>query len=399
MSHKLRLYNWYGITHVGDEIKGFIFASNIDEACDSLRKKNIIIRNIVKKQRLLTYPVKSKELALFTRQIATALATGMPFVEALSLIISYQKNHFFKLLLLSIKEDIESGLMFSEAIVKHLKLFGVLFYNLVLIGESTSSLGIILDKMATYLNNRERQKQQLIKVLSYPIVLILISFFVTICLFIVIIPEFESLFLSLDSELPTATLLMLRCSYAVQKYWFMFMMLFFMLSSWILYLYKKSSKFIRMIDKIILHIPIINKITKEILLARFMNALSITLFSGLSLIESLRLASGIIRNKIYVEIIHGMTVRLSQGENMQSIMRQTNFFPEFVINMLSLGEETAKIDQMAANVANYYEKSVEQFIDTINNLLEPLILIFLGVGVGGLIYSLYSPIIKLGSVI
>lgn len=403
MSHKEYLFYWKGVNRFGEFSKGHILARNITIAQDKLRQQDVIVRNISKKPNFVFWfysrTVRSKEIAMLSRQMATTIATGIPFMQALQLISYNQSNYFLTEVLLYIQQDMQSGLSFSDALQKYPKIFNSLFINLVKIGEDSGTLNIILDKIATYLENKEKTKQKLKKSLTYPVILICMAIVLMVCLLIFLIPQFELLYKNFGATLPKFTLFVISISKYVQIYWgyvFVSLLLTFAICY---YFYKYNRGFILLIDKLLLVIPIYGAILQKIILSRFMGVLAVTYTAGLSLIDALRLVINIVDNATYIKATNLIITKISEGERLQEAMRDSYMFPDFIINMISIGEESGSLAEMLIYVANYYEKTVEQEITAFSNLLEPFIMTMIGILIGVVVIAMYFPILKLGTVI
>jgi type IV pilus assembly protein PilC len=403
VSHSLHLFCWEGVDRLGHVSNGQIYACNIIDARVKLREKNLVVRSIIKQRNsifnLHRRAIKSQEIMVFARQLATTTASRIPFIQALELISSNQNNVLLKQLLISIHQDIESGLLFSESLKKHPKFFCALFCNLVAVGESSGTLNQMLLKIAIYLENKERLKQKIKKSLIYPLTLIGMAGLVTVSLFIFIIPQFESLFSNFGAELPKSTAFIISLSQYIQKYGHYSIFLIVSCSLVFRTLYRHCESIKAYIDKVLLLMPISGSILQKIIVVRFTSTISITYAAGLPLIDALKLVLSIVGNRVYFDGVNNIITKVMQGETLQLAMHETHLFPDFVINMISLGEESGRVEDMLRYVSDYYEKSIEQTIDTLSNLLEPFIMTVLGIIIGCLVFAMYFPILKLGSVV
>lgn len=388
---------------IGERARGQIAAQDITDAKNQLRKKGIIVHSVMRKYRPLfslhNKTIKAHDISAFSRQLSTMIKTGLSFVQALELIASSQINPRMQQLMLTLQQDVKAGLTCAEALRQHPKLFNALVCNIVAAGEESGTLGVMLTKIALHLENMERIKQRIKKTLAYPLTVMLMASFVTVGLLVCVVPQFESLFRSFGAELPFATLCVIHSSQFMQAHWIGILIIMYLHIAGFRYAHRYWPRFIRLMDKLMLSTPIFGSILQKMIIARFASALSITHAAGLPLVEALKWVAVATSNTLYTEGIHHIRLMISQGERLQSAMRDTGLFPEFVIHMVSLGEESGTMDDMLRHVANYYEDTVDHTIHTLSSILEPLIMALLGIIIGGLIVAMYFPILKLGSIV
>ncbi|MDF1757979.1 MAG: type II secretion system F family protein [Legionellaceae bacterium] len=403
MSHNIFIYTFSGINRLGESTTGKLFASSLYDARDILRRRDIIVTSLSKKNNWNyirnNRAISPRDINIFTRQIATTLNVGIPFKQALDLICNNQSSSSLRWLMQSIQQDIESGLLLSESISKHPKLFNPFYCNLVAVGEGSGTLKIMLNRISEYLNNKEKTKKKIKKIITYPIILLIMAIMVSVCVLIFIIPQFETLFRTVNAELPLITTLLLYISKYTQNNLGYGVLVVTSISLIFRILYDFSYQFTIIVDTFLLKVPIVGNIIQKIILSRFTNALAVTYSSGMTMIESLKLVECLVGNKAYVKAVKILITKISEGEQLQFAMRTTRMFPDFVINMLSVGEESGSLDDMLRYVADYYDKAVENDIYKYSNLLEPTIMVILGIIIGGLVFAMYFPILKLGSVV
>jgi len=400
---KVQIFTWVGINKTGQHIKGELEATNITLAKADLRHRGIIVKTIHKK--LGSFFEKSQkritqgDIAIFSRQLATMIAAGIPLVQAFDITARGQNNLRLQKLLLAIKTDIESGTTFAQALKKHPKYFNALFCNLIEAGEQSGSLDIMLDKVATYKEKTESIKGKIKKALFYPAAVLVVAFLVTAGLLIFVIPQFESLFQGFGADLPALTRLVIQLSEIFQAYWWL-MFGGIGISIWlVLYFRNNSSKFAYAIDQISLKIPVIGNVLKNAAIARFSRTLAITFAAGLPLVDALRSVAGATGNILYANATDSIRENVSSGQQMHVAMKSTRLFPNMVIQMISIGEESGSLEEMLSKTADFYEEDVDNAVDALSSLLEPLIMVVLGGLIGSLVIAMYLPIFKLGSVV
>ncbi|MDP3706032.1 MAG: type II secretion system F family protein [Legionellaceae bacterium] len=400
---KQRLFIWKGINRLGEQTYGQVMAEKITDAQNQLRKQGIIVHSLQKRRSRLFSPhnrtINSHDVSVFTRQLSAMMKTGLSFVQALELIASSQINPHMQQLMITLQSDIMSGLTCAEALRRHPKQFNALICNVVAAGEETGTLGLMLAEITLHLEQAERTKQRIKKTLAYPLAVTLIASFVTAGLLICVIPQFESLFRSFGADLPLATLCVIRSSRFIQAHWLILSSVLYLHIAAFRHAHHHSSNFIRFLDKLLLSTPMIGRILQHMIIARFASALAITYSAGLPLVDGLKWVALATSHTLYAEGILRSRAVISQGERLHTALRQSGLFPEFVIHMVSLGEEAGTMDQMLRHVANYYQDGVDHTIHTLSSVLEPLIMALLGVLIGGLMIAMYFPILKLGSIV
>lgn len=396
-------YKWEGLNRNGDKVDGLIESNSIAVAKAALRRQGIVIQKIIK-QRKPFFDKKNKkitsgDITTFSRQLATMLESGIPLVQSFDIVSKGQKNQRMKNLIETIKKDIETGLTLAESLEKHPAFFNDLFCNLVDAGEKSGSLDIMLDKVATYKEKIETIKKKIKKALTYPMAVLAVAFLVTAALLIFVVPQFESLFKGFGADLPALTRGVVSLSAFFQSYWYI---IFGVLGGAIYafsYAKKHSPNFAHSVDRALLKFPIIGTILEKAAIARFSRTLSITFAAGLPLVDALKSVSGATGNILYAKATDKIREEVSNGQQMQVAMANTHLFPNMVVQMIAIGEESGALEKMLSKVADFYEEEVDNAVDSLSSLLEPLIMSILGVLVGGLVVAMYLPIFKLGSVV
>jgi type IV pilus assembly protein PilC len=397
------VFNYIGTNKYGHKIKGTIEARSIPLAKVALQKQGIITEKVFKKRAPLfirnNKKIKASDISVFSRQLATLIEAGIPLAQAFDIVAKGQSNKQLKTLIEQIKHDIETGLTLAEALCKRPVFFNKLFCNLVDAGEKSGSLDIMLDKIASYKEQIETIKKKIKKTLTYPIAVMLIALSVTIGMLIFVVPQFEELFKSFDADLPAMTRAVVTLSKLVQSYWYGVLGMFVGAVYAFIYAKNRSSNFAQYVDKALLKIPVLGSIIAKATIARFSRTLSITFAAGLPLVEALKSVAGATGNTLYAYATEKIRDEISTGQQMHKAMENTHLFPNMVVQMVAIGEESGTLEKMLNKVADLLGEDIDNAIDSLNNLLEPAIMIFLGILVGGLVVAMYLPIFKLGAAI
>ena len=400
---KNQTFLWEGINADGRLIRGESSAISLSLVKANLKQQGIIPKKIKKKAPALFAPrqkkIKSADVTAFTRQIATLLKAGVPIVQAMEIIGKGQPNPAFKEIILNIKADIETGNTLKDALSKYPKYFNNLFCNLVHAGEQAGELESMLQRIATYKEKIESIKRKIKKALFYPIAIMAVAIIVTFVLLLYVVPQFENLFKGFGAELPLFTRMVLRLSELVQQYWWVVIGGTVGLVMGFLHFLKTSESFAYLVDKLQLRLPVFGKILKNAAIARFARTLSITFSAGLPLVDALDCVSTTVGNRIYRDGVISVKEDVATGIQIQAAMNTTQLFPSMVVQMVAIGEESGAIDEMLSKIADFYEESVDNAVDGLSSLLEPLIMAVLGLLIGGLIAAMYLPIFQLGSLV
>ena len=397
------LFVWEGTDRNGGRMKGELSSKTENSARAELRRQGIKVIKVKKKPTPLFTARKKKiipkDIAVFSRQLATMMSAGVPLVQSFEIVGRGHENPSMQDLILAIKADIEGGSPLAEALGKHPLYFDELFCNLVHAGEQAGVLETLLHKIADYKEKTESIKAKIKKALTYPTAVIVVAVVVTAILLVFVVPQFEDLFKGFGAELPAFTQMVVNMSRFMRDYWYIVLGILVAAGFVIANLKRRSVAFNHGLDRLVLKIPIIGEIMRKASIARFSRTLSTMSAAGVPLVEALQSVAGATGNIVYSSAILQMRDEVATGHQLQLSMRQTNLFPNMVIQMVAIGEESGSIDSMLAKVADFFEEEVDNAVDALSSLLEPMIMAFLGVVVGGLVIAMYLPIFKLGSVV
>ncbi len=392
---------WEGTDKRGKKIKGKMLAVSEAAVKADLRRQGVLAKKVRKEVQLFKSGKKitAEDIALFARQLATMLQAGIPMVQAFDIVGNGHDKPSMQKLILAIKADIEAGTTLHEALAKHPLYFDDLFVNLVEAGEHAGALETLLDKVATYKEKTEALKKKIKKALFYPAAVMVVAVIVTVILLIFVIPQFESLFKGFGADLPAFTQMVINLSRFVQDKGWMIALIAGGTGYAFFYFKKRSRPMRRALDRILLKMPVIGPIMVKAAIARYSRTLATMFAAGVPLVEALTSVAGATGNIVYEEATLRIRDEVSTGMRLQRCMESTGLFPNMVIQMIAVGEESGSLDQMAAKVADFYEADVDAAVDSMSSLLEPLIMAILGVLVGGLVIAMYLPIFKLGAVV
>ncbi|WP_304637614.1 MULTISPECIES: type II secretion system F family protein [Pseudoalteromonas] len=400
----LDTFQWIGVNARGKKLEGELTGSSIALIKAQLRKQGITPSKVKRKPKPL-FGIKSvqkitpKDIALITRQIATMLIAGVPLIQSIELIASGAKNKSVAKLMDEVGDEVKAGVPLSQALRKHPRYFDDLYCDLVASGEQSGALDKIFDRVAIYKEKAEALKSKIKKAMFYPISVIVIAIIVTSILLIFVVPQFQDIFSGFGAELPSFTLMVIGISEFLQEYWWIILIALIAFG----YVYKesllRSKKFRDANDRAILKLPVIGMILNKAAVARYARTLSTTFAAGVPLVDALDSAAGASGNAVYRYAILEIKAEVSSGNLMNWAMKNAKIFPDMVVQMVAIGEESGSLDGMLAKVATIYEQEVDDAVDGLSSLLEPLIMAVLGVLVGGLIVAMYLPIFQLGSVI
>ena len=393
-------FAWEGRDKRGARIKGKSLAPDEAALRAELRRQGIAASRI-KRQRDSRRggKVNAGDIAIFSRQLATMLAAGIPLVQAFEIVGNGNEKAAMQKLILDVKADVEGGTSLHEALSKHPLYFDDLYVNLVEAGEQAGALESLLDKVATYKEKTEALKKKIKKALFYPAAVIVVAVIVTVVLLIFVIPQFESLYKGFGADLPAFTQMVINLSRYVQKDGIYIAIVLGALG-WTFFYFKKRSKALRvLLDRLALKLPVVGPILNKAAIARYARTLSTMFAAGVPLVEALDSVAGATGNIVYENAVLKMRDEVSTGQRLQRAMEATGLFPNMVNQMIAVGEESGSLDEMSGKVATFYEAEVDNAVDAMSSLLEPLIMVVLGVLVGGLVIAMYLPIFKLGSVV
>jgi len=400
---ELQPFVWEGTDKRGIKMKGEQIAKNANMLRAELRRQGIMPSVVKIKPKPLFgaagQAISAKDIAFFSRQMATMMKSGVPIVSALEIIGSGHKNPRMKKMVNTIRTDIEGGSSLHEAISRHPVQFDELYRNLVRAGEGAGVLETVLDTVATYKENIETLKGKIKKAMFYPAMVVAVAIIVSSILLIWVVPMFEDVFKSFGADLPAFTQMIVMCSRFMVSYWWIMLAMALGGGFGFMYAYKRSPKMQHTMDRLILKVPVIGAIMNNSAIARFARTTAVTFKAGVPLVEALGIVAGATGNKVYEEAVLRMRDDVSVGYPVNMAMKQVNIFPHMVIQMTAIGEEAGALDTMLFKVAEYYEQEVNNAVDALSSLLEPMIMVFIGTIVGGMVIGMYLPIFKLGAVV
>ena len=398
------LFVWEGTDKQGRKTKGEIASSNPNLARAELRRQGINATRVRKKAQMaaglsLGGAIKPADIALFTRQMATMMRAGVPLVQSFEIVADGVDKPKMRDLILAIRTDVSGGTSFASAIRKHPLFFDDLFCNLVDAGEQSGSLETMLDRIASYKEKTETLKGKVRKAMTYPIAVLLVAFIVSGILLIKVVPQFQSVFKGFGAELPAFTMFVIHLSDIVQNYWLIVVGAIIAAVVGFVAAHRRSKPMRDAIDRVLLRVPIIGSILEKSAVARYARTLATTFAAGVPLVDALNSVAGAAGNAVFTNAIYKVRDDVSTGQQLNFSMRNTGVFPNMVIQMVAIGEESGALDSMLDKAASYYEEQVDNAVDNLTALMEPIIMSVLGVLVGGLIIAMYLPIFQLGRVV
>jgi len=396
-------FQYEGTDRSGNKVKGDVQAVSELMAKGELRKMGINPLRVKKKPKPLfgggPAKITPTDIAIFTRQLSTMLRSGVPLVQSFDIIGEGSENSGMKKVISEIKNDIEGGSNLSEALRKHPEEFDDLFTNLIEAGEQSGALETMLDKLATYKEKTEALKKKIKKALTYPISVLVVAFAVTVILLVFVVPQFEAMFQDFGADLPGMTKMVISMSEFMQAWWYIIVGVIVGLVMAMKQVLKRSPPLQRKMEFASLKYPVVGDILVKSAIARFARTLETMSVAGVPLVEAMESVAGATGNAKYAEGSMRIKDDISTGTALMASMRTSELFPNMVIQMVGIGEEAGSLDAMLGKVADFYEDEVDNAVDNLTSLMEPIIMSVLGVLVGGLIISMYLPIFKLGSVV
>ena len=403
MAAENTVFFWSGTDRNGRKSKGEVLATSAAIARVQLRKQGVVAKSVKKKSKpLFTFgakKIKAADIAIFTRQLATMMKAGVPLVQAFDIVAEGTDHEKMRELIMTVRTDVSSGTGLAGALEKHPAHFDELFCSLVASGENSGTLEVMLDRVATYKEKTEALKAKIKKALTYPIAVIVVAIVVTGILLVKVVPQFAETFQSFGSDLPGFTLFVLRISEWVQSWWLIMLLGFFAAGYLFSQAKRRSKRFADGIDAVALKLPIIGSVVHDAVIARFSRTLSTTFAAGVPLVDALESTAGAAGNAIYAQGIRRIRDDVTSGTALAISIRTTGLFPTMLLQMTAIGEESGSLDDMLGKVADHYEAAVDNAVDSLSSLMEPMIMSILGVLVGGLMIAMYLPIFMLGSVI
>ena len=397
-------FNWQGKDKSGNQSKGKIDAPDLATAKALLRKQGILPKKVVKQSSVSLFgsknkPIKPLDIAFFSRQMATMMKSGVPLLQGMDIVANGAEKQSLKELVYDIRNSVNNGQDFAKSLANHPKYFDELYCSLVAAGEQSGSLETMLDRIATYKEKVESLKAKIKKAMTYPAAVLAVGIIVSAILLVKVVPQFENIFKGFGAELPTFTQIVVGLSEFAQAYWFIGLLMFVAAGYAFSKGLEKSQKFADFVDRSVLKLPVLGPILHQAAVARFTRTLATTFAAGVPLVNALDSAAGASGNVIYRNAIIQIRNGVSTGQSLENAMNMTGVFPTMAVQMVAIGEESGALDMMLDKVANYYEEQVDNAVDNISSLLEPLIMVVLGVLVGGLVIAMYLPIFQLGNVV
>jgi type IV pilus assembly protein PilC len=394
-------FSWEGHDRAGKKVKGKTIATSESAVRSELRRQGVVPTKVRKQSQLFakTGKVTPGDIAIFSRQLATMMTAGIPLVQAFDIVGAGHDNPAMQKLILAIKVDVEGGTTLANALARHPMHFDDLFVNLVAAGEQAGALETLLEKIATYEEKTEAIKKKIKKAIMYPAAVVVVAIVVTAILMIFVIPEFESLFQGFGADLPAFTRMVIDISFFIRSQGWLIVIVVVGAVMGFLHAKKRYRKVQHFVDRVALKIPVIGTILNKSAVARYARTLATTFAAGVPLVEALESVSGACGNVVYETAVLKVRDEVATGQRLQRAMENTGLFPNMVNQMIAVGEESGSLDDMASKVADFYEEEVDNAVDSMSSLLEPLIMSILGVLVGGLVIAMYLPIFKMGQVV
>lgn len=393
------VYEWEGKDRNGKIVRGESRAGGENQVIASLRRQGILPSKIKKRRMRSGKRIKPKDIALFTRQLATMMKAGVPLLQAFDIVGRGSTNASVTKLLNDVRGDVESGSSLSTAFRRHPMYFNALYCNLVEAGEAAGILESLLDRLATYMEKTEAIKSKIRSALMYPTSVVIVAFVVVAVIMIFVIPAFKEVFTSFGADLPGPTLIVMAISEFFVSYWYLIFFgiggsIYFFLQAW-----KRSEKMQRTMDRWLLRVPIFGPLIEKSCVARWTRTLSTMFAAGVPLVEALDSVGGASGNAVFAVATEKIQQQVSTGTSLTVAMSDANVFPSMVLQMCAIGEESGSIDHMLSKAADFYEAEVDEAVAGLSSLMEPIIIVFLGTLIGGIVVSMYLPIFKLGQVV
>ena len=393
------LYNWEGKDKAGKLVRGETRANGDAMVRAMLRRQGILVTKVKKQKMSRGGRIRDKDIALFTRQLATMMKSGVPLLQAFDIGIKGSGNPALARLLNEVRTDVETGFNLSQAFAKHPAHFDKLFCNLVAAGEQAGILDSLLDRIATYKEKILAIKGKIKAALFYPAAVLMVSALVISVMMLFVIPEFKSVFAGFGADLPAPTMIVIAMSDFFVDFWYVVLGIPIVTILTIGWLYKRSPAMQIAIDRTVLKLPVIGNIIRKATVARWTRTLSTMFAAGVPLVEALESVGGASGNHVYLTATRQIQSDVSTGTSLTVSMQGVGVFPSMVVQMVSIGEESGQLDAMLGKVADFFEQEVDDAVAGLSQLLEPIIMVFLGTMIGGLVVAMYLPIFKLGSIV
>jgi type IV pilus assembly protein PilC len=396
-------YKWVAETRRGRILKGELEAADEKIAGLQLKRRNLTVKKIKEKPKdlfenisFMKPKVTKKDLVIFTRQFSTMIDAGLPLVQGLTILSEQTENKTFKQILKKVTKDVEGGSALAEALSKHPKIFDSLFVNLVGAGEVGGILDTILQRLAAYIEKAEKLKSQIKGALTYPIVVMIIAILVISVILIFVIPVFEEMFRDLGSSLPLPTQIVVNMSRFLKGN-IHYIIGSLILLAWLFKMYRNSKGGRKRLDALSLQLPIFGVLLKKVAVARFTRTLGTMISSGVPILEAMEVVAKTSGNVILEEVIYEVRSSIAEGQTIAEPLSEAGVFPHMVVQMISVGEATGSLDTMLEKIADFYDNEVDIAVEALTSMLEPMLMVFLGGTIGGLVVSMYLPIFKMAA--
>ena len=393
------VFEWEGKDRNGKQVRGEIRAGGENQVQASLRRQGVLPTKIKKRRMRAGKSIKPKDIAIFTRQLATMMKAGVPLLQSFDIVGRGNANASVTKLLNDIRTDVETGTSLSAAFRKYPLYFDNLYCNLVEAGEAAGILEQLLDRLAVYMEKTEGIKSKIKSALMYPISVLVVAFVVVAVIMIFVIPAFKSVFSAFGADLPGPTLIVIAISEFFVSYWYLIFGgigggFYFFMQAW-----KRNEKMQAFMDRVLLKVPVFGALVEKSCIARWTRTLSTMFAAGVPLVEALDSVGGAAGNSVYTKATEKIQAEVSTGTSLTAAMGNANLFPSMVLQMCAIGEESGSIDHMLGKAADFYEAEVDDMVAGLSSLMEPIIIVFLGTLIGGIVVSMYLPIFKIGSVV
>jgi len=393
------VFQWEGKNKEGKPVKGEMKAPGPHVVQSTLRRQGVLVSKVTKQRFKGGKKVSDKDITLFTRQLATMMKSGVPLLQSFEIVGRGHSNPSVAKLLLDIKADVETGSSLSQAFRKYPLYFDTLYCNLIAAGEQAGILDALLDRLATYKEKILAIKSKIKSALFYPIAVIVVAFIITAVIMIFVVPAFKEVFKSFGADLPAPTLIIIGISDFFVAYWWAIFGIIFGAIYGFLEAWRRSEKIQMIMDRALLRAPVFGDIVRKSVIARWTRTLATMFAAGVPLVEALDSVGGASGNFVYKVATQNIRNEVSTGTNLTTSMQNTNLFPNMVIQMVAIGEESGALDSMLSKVADFFEAEVDDAVEAMSSLMEPMIMVVLGGLIGGMVVAMYLPIFKLGSVV
>jgi len=393
------VFEWEGKDRNGKPVRGEVRAAGENQVQATLRRQGVLVQKVKKRRTASTKRIKPKDIAIFTRQLATMMKAGVPLLQSFDIVGRGNPNPSMNKLLNQVRPDVETGTSLSAAFRKHPMYFNALYCNLVEAGEAAGILEDLLDRLASYMEKTEAIKSKVKSALMYPTAVVVVAFIVVVVIMIFVIPAFEEVFSSFGADLPAPTMLVIAISdFFVAYWWIVFGALggggYFFMQAW-----KRNVKVQRVMDRLLLKMPVFGTLVEKSTVARWTRTLSTMFAAGVPLVEALDSVGGASGNSLYADATTQIQREISTGTSLTMAMNNARIFPSMVLQMTAIGEESGALDHMLGKAADFYEQEVDDMVAGLSSLMEPIIIVVLGVIIGGIVVSMYLPIFQLGQVV